>query len=73
MPVMSGEDFVAQAMAKFDSALPPVWVCTVDGDAATVRNLLAKGISGYLLKPVQLRAFATKLQGLFPDMELRIP
>lgn len=73
MPVMTGEEFVAEARSRFQEKLPPVWVCTVSADVTTVKSLVVKGISGYLLKPVQFRAFATKLQSLFPDLELRIP
>jgi two-component system, chemotaxis family, chemotaxis protein CheY len=73
MPVMSGEEFVGAARERFGESMPPVWVCTVASDASTVKALLAKGIAGYMLKPIQFRAFATKLQCLFPDMEIRIP
>ena len=73
MPVMSGEEFVAEAKRRFGDKMPPVWVCTVSSDIATVKMLASAGIAGYLLKPVQFRAFATKLHALFPDMEIRIP
>ncbi len=73
MPVMSGEEFVTSVKSSFAESLPPVWVCTVSAEAPVVKSLAAKGISGYLLKPVQFRTFATKLQALFPDIEVKIP
>lgn len=73
MPVMSGEEFVAEAKQRFDGKMPPVWVCTVASDAWTVKSLLLKGIAGYLLKPVHFRLFANRLRALFPDMDIKVP
>jgi len=73
MPVMNGEEFVSAAKESFKELLPPVWVCTVSAEAPVVKSLAAKGISGYLVKPVQFKAFAGRLQALFPDMDIQIP
>jgi len=71
MPVMNGEEFVTAAKETFKDKLPPIWVCTVSAEKPVVKSLAAKGISGYLVKPVQFKTFAAKLQGLFPDIELK--
>jgi two-component system chemotaxis response regulator CheY len=53
MPVMSGEEFMAQRSR--DPALSTIPVVVLSGDAEGERRSAAVGASGYLKKPVALR------------------
>lgn len=69
MPVMGGADFVSELHKVFGLKLPPVLICSCVSDINEIRKVITTGISGYVVKPVDYKAFIKKLQDIFPDLE----
>jgi CheY-like chemotaxis protein len=51
MPVMNGHAFLKELRGREDGKFVPVIVTTSSGDKAIVREMVALGVSGYLLRP----------------------
>ncbi|MCW2541443.1 MAG: hypothetical protein JWN95_3168 [Frankiales bacterium] len=55
LPDLSGEEVFARLQAESVTASVPVIVLSADATPGTIRRLLARGVSAYLTKPVDLR------------------
>jgi len=61
MPVMNGADFISLCRQEFGDELPPVLVCSSVSDLNIIRKIVAIGICGYIIKPVDYKALGKKL------------
>ena len=62
MPVMNGYTFLKELRAKDEWKSIPVIVTTSSGDKAIVREMVALGVSGYLLRPFAARQVVDAIQ-----------
>ncbi|RMH20150.1 MAG: response regulator [Gemmatimonadetes bacterium] len=61
MPGMSGLEFVQAVKQRPEWAAIPIVMCTVSTDADTVRQAVALGCAGYVVKPVNGPALLKKV------------
>jgi len=69
MPVMNGIEFIVSFNKNYPDSSVPVLVCSSKSDITLIKKLIAVGISGYILKPVNSNMFAKKVKEIFPDIE----
>ncbi|HTY38356.1 MAG TPA: response regulator [Bacteroidota bacterium] len=62
MPVMNGYTFLKELRANEQWKSIPVIVTTSSGDKAIVREMVALGIAGYLLRPFAARQVVEAIQ-----------
>jgi CheY-like chemotaxis protein len=68
MPEMSGAEFLIKCREKYEEKMPPVLVCSSASEVPLVKKIAALGIAGYIVKPVDYKAFIAKLESMFPDI-----
>lgn len=67
MPVMNGADFMSACKREFGERLPPMLVCSSVSELPVIKKVAEIGIDGYIIKPVDYKALAKKLSGIFPS------
>lgn len=65
MPVMNGADFIHLCHKEFGDDMPQALVCSSVSDSQTIKKIMALGISGYVIKPVDYKVMAQKIGELF--------
>jgi two-component system chemotaxis response regulator CheY len=68
MPEMSGAEFLIKCRKEYGDSLPPVLVCSSASEVPLVKKIVALGIAGYIVKPVDYKALIAKLEDMFPDI-----
>lgn len=69
MPILDGEEFLRQIRDLYREKLPPILICSSNSDIPLIKKIAQEGISGYIIKPVDYKAFKAKIYELFPDMK----
>ena len=72
MPVMNGADLIALCRKEFGKTMPQIIVCSSVSELPIVKKIVALGIEGYLVKPIDYRLFIKKLNELFPDIPVHM-
>lgn len=62
MPVMNGVEFLIELRKKYPDGLPPLLVCSSKSDINLIKQVAKLGIASYIIKPVDPKLFAKKIE-----------
>ncbi|MCK6411612.1 MAG: response regulator [Azonexus sp.] len=66
MPRMNGSELVTAIRVKHKDI--PIIMVTAEGDPVLVKELLALGVNGYVIKPFRVDTLLAAVKKIFPDL-----